>query len=320
MEYFVVVNEYAKNGNAKQIWQTIHSELVTQGVKFTYKKVNENAVEVAKNFTLDLAERKKSKIVVLVVGGNGTLVDVLNGIKQAQRFDLPIGLVPAGIENGFAKVIGLSLNPVVALKQVINTTDKIYYTIGTYQETLRNTQGYFLNNFGIGMDAFITSIYNRKKKRKFFRRGFLPFLTSSISAYYNQEPFSATVRVSDSYRFFKHVYIMNVANHPYFEGDVSLSPQANIKDKKLDLIVTENMNFIRFFMLIVSLYFHKQLNLKSFHRFKDDQIHLTIKSLEFLQIDGEEHGSQYFDIFFKTTSYPFWFNLSSVPFKERRKK
>ena len=80
MEYFVIVNEYAKNGNAKQIWQTIHSELVTQGVKFTYKKVNENAVEVAKNFTLDLAERKKSKIVVLVVGGNGTLVDVLNGI------------------------------------------------------------------------------------------------------------------------------------------------------------------------------------------------------------------------------------------------
>ena len=246
MEYFVVVNEYAKNGSAKQIWQTIHSELVTQGVKFTYKKVNENAVEVAKNFTLDLAEREKSKTVVLVVGGNGTLVDVLNGIKQAQRFDLPIGLVPAGIENGFAQAIGLSLNPVVALKQVINTTDKIYYTIGTYQETLRNTQGYFLNNFGIGMDAFITSIYNRKKKRKFFRRGFLPFLTSSISAYYNQEPFSTTVRVSDSYRFFKHVYIMNVANHPYFEGDVSFSPQANIKDKKLDLIVTENMNFIRF--------------------------------------------------------------------------
>lgn len=63
------------------------------------------------------------------------MVDVLNGIKQAQRFDLPIGLVPAGIENGFAKAIGLSLNPVVALKQVINTTDKIYYTIGTYQET-----------------------------------------------------------------------------------------------------------------------------------------------------------------------------------------
>ena len=156
MEYFVVVNEYAKNGSAKQIWQTIHSELVTQGVKFTYKKVNENAVEVAKNFTLDLAEREKSKTVVLVVGGNGTLVDVLNGIKQAQRFDLPIGLVPAGIENGFAKAIGLSLNPVVALKQVINTTDKTHYTIATYQETLRNTQGYFLNNFGIGMDAFIT--------------------------------------------------------------------------------------------------------------------------------------------------------------------
>ena len=70
-------------GSAKQIWQTIHSELVTQGVKFTYKKVNENAVEVAKNFTLDLAEREKSKTVVLVIGGNGTLVDVLNGIKQA---------------------------------------------------------------------------------------------------------------------------------------------------------------------------------------------------------------------------------------------
>ncbi len=155
-------------------------------------------------------------------------------------------------------------------------------------------------------------------------------MVSAFEALINQESFSATIRIGEKYEFFKHVAFVNVANHPYFDNGIVLSPTANVNDHKLDLLIADNLGFFKFIILAISIYFKKQLKLPylhhnyhllqqyHLHHYKSDQIHLIINSLEFGQIDGEEIGNGYFDIFYKTSQYPFWMNISSVPPAKRR--
>lgn len=319
-KYFIVVNKMAQKSKAEVIWVTIKDSLDSRNIDYIVKYTtdNLNATKITTRFIKNLNRKDYEDYVIIAIGGNGTLVDTLNGIKNAGVYDFPLAFIPVGFDNEFAKGIGLSFDPLVALDQILNTTYPTYYDIGKYREVLRNKKGYFLNSFGIGMDAFITNIYNKKKKRRFFKKGFLAFLTSSIEAYFNQEAFSTTLRVSNSYQFFKRSYVVNIANHPYFEGNVSLSPFANVRDHNLDLMIIENMHFLRYLIFIFNLYFKKQIPDKKFHRFKDNQIHLIIRSLEFVQIDGEEQGSHYLDIYFTSEKYPFWFDINSVPILKRK--
>ena len=89
-----------------------------------------------------------------------------------------------------------------------------------------------------------------------------------------------------------------------------LSPKADVSDHKLDLIIADNLGFFRSVLLGLAIYFKKQLKLPYLYHYKDQQIHLIINSLEFGQIDGEDMGSKYYDIFLSSTQYPFWIKLN----------
>ena len=59
------------------------------------------------------------KDLVVCCGGDGTFNETLTGLMEA-GLDLPIGYIPAGSTNDFAASLGLSSDPLVAAKQIVN--------------------------------------------------------------------------------------------------------------------------------------------------------------------------------------------------------
>lgn len=325
--FFIIVNNQASDGLNADVWQGIRNRLDERKVPYIFRKTEKvgHARTLTRRYISHLTPEEADNTVVIVIGGDGTLNEVLNGIRETDFKNVPLAFIPIGENNGFAQGIGIASDPMTALSQILSTTEPVYYDIGEYTETTHHSHGYFFNDFGIGFDAFVISLnseaHRHRKLQKMLNRFHLKFLAYMVSAFdalINQESFAATVRIDEKYEFFKRVAFVNVANHPYFDNGIVLSPTADATDHQLDLIVADDLNFFKFVTLAVFIYFGKQLKLPYLHHFKSSQVHIIINSLEFGQIDGEEIGNRYFDIFFSTAQHPFWMNIPSVPPGERK--
>ena len=68
-----------------------------------------------------LKEHAKNYGVVVCCGGDGTLSEVLRGVCESKS-GTPVGYIPMGSTNDFAKSLGISKNPKSAAMSIINGT------------------------------------------------------------------------------------------------------------------------------------------------------------------------------------------------------
>lgn len=323
--FFIIVNPLANEGQSSLNWQKVQARLDDLAIDYQVHQTKKSgdANKIAYQFASQQNHVSSKHWIVLVVGGDGTLNDALTGIKRAKTVDLPLAFIPSGSNNAFALGIGIATDPLLALQQVLDCTEVTYYDIGSFVETTHAEQGFFLNDFGIGIDAYIVSLNQRlavKEKFAKFHLSFIPYLYNLFKAYINQEAFAVTVRIGSKYEFYRHAYLVNIANHPYYNGDFILSPKADATDHQLDLLIAENMGFLKFILFSIMMKFQKQTQLPFIHHYKNKEIHLIINSLEYGQVDGQEHGSQYYDLYFNASKYPFWMDIQSIAVRERLTK
>ena len=107
--------------------------------------------------------------VVMVVGGDGTLHETLNGLIKANS-SLPLAYIPAGSGNDFARGYGLSQDPMTALQQALDAQHPTPINVGHYYDAIKQEEGYFLNNLGVGFDAAIVSQANASSAKKRLNR------------------------------------------------------------------------------------------------------------------------------------------------------
>ena len=79
---------------------------------------------------------------VIVVGGDGTIREVVNGLMQ-QKYIPKLGIIPAGTVNDLARALNIPLDPFKAIAVLKNDTVK-YIDVGKLNET------YFISLVAIG--------------------------------------------------------------------------------------------------------------------------------------------------------------------------
>ena len=105
---------------------------------------------------------------VVVLGGDGTLNEVVNGLlADGVGHDVPVlGVLPGGSANVFARGVGLPEDPVEATSVVIEAMeDKRSRTIGLGRARWDGTSRWFLCNAGLGVDAEIIEDMERQRAR-----------------------------------------------------------------------------------------------------------------------------------------------------------
>jgi diacylglycerol kinase family enzyme len=124
----------------------------------------------ARGHARQLAEqaRRDGLDAVLVLGGDGTVNEVVNGLlAEGPGHDVPLlGTVPGGSANVFARSIGLPEDPVEATGVVIEALEhKRSRTIGLGEATWDGRSRWFLCNAGLGVDAEIIADMERQRER-----------------------------------------------------------------------------------------------------------------------------------------------------------
>ncbi|BAQ57390.1 diacylglycerol/lipid kinase family protein [Lactobacillus acetotolerans] len=287
----LLVNEIAGNGNAKKAFKKITSLLIKENIDFSFQKSN-YAGELI-NLAKEYANRKHSdNEVLLVIGGDGSLNEVLNGIKRSTCPDTPISYLPSGTGNDFGRASGLTNKPEKLLDNLKNNLTPKRADCGSFKFPghPQNTY-YFANNFGIGFDAYVVQRSNKAKLKKFLnaiKSGKLIYAFNVINALKNQDTFSVDIQSKGKSFHYDDAYFVTTTNHPYFGGGIPILPEANIYSRKLDTVVVEKPNLRKFIKLFLHLFKDgSHINDPQFHYVEAEKIHVKTQRPEFAQVDGE---------------------------------
>lgn len=310
MHYEIIVNKNAGNGNAKNVWSTVQSLLDQLQVSYSVHLTNHPQHE--SYIANKLAARNLTNTVIVVVGGDGTLHNTLNGLQERQVDNdqqIPLAYIPAGSSNNFARGYGISMKPAHALQQILSADHAYQTNIGKYTEAIKNEHGYFLNNIGIGFDAAIISRSNHPSAKKRLNRAHLgrfAYLRKAIGVIYDQQPFSLMVQANGHRDAYGRAFIVVATNHPFIGDGFQVIDTARITDPAIDMVVSERKNWLQTLWVIRAFARGKLSHSKWARHYHVHKIHYTTTSLEFGQIDGEEMGNRFFDLTVSSTKYPFY--------------
>ncbi len=184
-----------------------------------------HAIELARQAGQDGYE------IVVAVGGDGTVHEVVNGLMQVPAAQRPrLGVVPMGSGNDFAKVMGSKPRPSEALYQVLTGKPKTI-DIGTLSDEHGRVE-YWDNTVGMGFDATVTI-----RSRNFtYLRGFSLYLAAVLQtiALNHTSPLMKVATETESWE--EPMLMLCACNGPREGGGFQVAPKARPDDGILSYI------------------------------------------------------------------------------------
>lgn len=311
MKYYFIINKWAGARHSAETWQKMHHLLVQNQVEFdsVVTEYPRHATELAQQF----ATSHRKGWIIVAFGGDGTLMEVLEGVQRVDA-TIPLGYIPAGSGNDFARTVGLSRDPYLALQQLIQTTQPTVLDVGAYQDRKEPVVHYFSNNVGIGFDASVVYQANQGQKIKLSKWHLesTAYISALLKTLIKQKGFPMSVTIDGKTRQFKNAFLVSITNIKYFGGGVGIAPQARLDDDKLDVVITEKLTLLRFIRLFAKLLkdgSHLAMPDVFFATGREVLVHSFAP--EHGQVNGEDLPYQPFDLKIWTVKQSFWFTLQT---------
>lgn len=236
---FFVVNPAAGRGRAGKAWQQIQEALRGIGEwDFACTTGPGQATELARR----AAERGYRRVVAL--GGDGTVLEVLNGILGTAA---ALGIVPAGTGNDYAREAGIPFKPLAAARFAM-TGPELATDVG--EVTLAKRRTYFLNVAGAGFDAEVARAVNRFPK---FLGGTVPYLLGLAKTLWQYRSVPMAIRV-DGRDLSRPVFLAAAGLSRTFGGGMRILPDARVDDGLLDLCLVRDLPALEVLRLVPKVY------------------------------------------------------------------
>ena len=113
--YYFIVNYTGGGGKARKTWNRVHDLLKDK--KIEYKAYVTKYPGHAGELAAKISEMDDEDIRLVVVGGDGSINEVLNGITDFER--IRFGVIPTGSGNDFARGMGIPKDPDKALDIIL---------------------------------------------------------------------------------------------------------------------------------------------------------------------------------------------------------
>lgn len=309
MHYSFIINSTAGGQRSQKKWESLKQYLDSHNVDYydEFTRYPGHATEIARRLQ-DTA--KSNNEVIVAVGGDGTVDEVVNGVLNSDYHEskpnsIPIATIPTGFTNSFAISYGIHRNPIQAFQQIESATAITNISVGKYRESIKNEHGFFINSLGIGFDAALISKRNSKKHSS-RKMGFLRFLINAGGVLYNQQPFSLMLQEKHHHQLFANTYIATCMNH-HVRGDRQ-TMHDNLLSGNLQLLIVEHHNWLITLWTLWLLATGRIAKSRWAHYYEAEQFQYTTTSLEFVQKDGIELGNRFVDITVSSEQCKIWQN------------
>lgn len=246
-EFDFIVNPKSRSGMGWMVWKTIEPQLKKNRVNYylhlTEKK--RHASEIAEKITSDGREHT-----IVVLGGDGTVNEVVNGICIPER--VLLGYIPIGSSNDFARGLGIPKDPDQALRALLKPVTIKEIDIGILERNEKKRK--FAVSAGIGFDAAVcheVCISRWKVMLNKFGLGKLSYAMVAMDRLMKDRPVRFTaVTENGRKRIFEKTYFAAFMNLQYEGGGFRFCPKASCTDGLLDVIVVHELPVLKILLLL----------------------------------------------------------------------
>ncbi len=267
--WLVVVNVFAASRKAGSVWKKAAVMLEEAGV--AYKAMFTGGVDNAIAISRKACAAGYRKFIA--VGGDGTVHDVLNGIAEyvglqsagmEEMAEYTLGVLPVGSGNDWVKSTGVprdvkeAVGVIAAGYTGLQDVVRVEVLNPSSVDASPLTVSYMANIGGVGLDARVCEIVNRKKEQG--RRGKKLYVSALLYCIRHRVPVRAKI-MCDGKEVFNGRYLsIAFGVGKYSGGGMRQTPLAELGDGLLDVTVIPDIPLWIIAKEIIKLFtgnFHK---------------------------------------------------------------
>jgi len=291
--WFAIVNPVAGNGKGLSDWPQISKLLRDHHIAFDF------VFSEKKFHSIELSVEAISKGYrkIIVVGGDGTIHEVVNGImiqKEVPTTDILLAVIAVGTGNDWIRMFGIPRKYTDAIRAIVDghaflqDIARVSYYKSNFQQ-----QRYMANVAGLGFDASVNKYYNRLKDEG--RRGSWIYKWGMFKTILGYKTTRIKVVIDGLEVEDQPIFSSTIGIGKYNGGGMIQMPNAVADDGLLDVTLIRKMSKLRIVSKFMSLYNGKiyQIPKVSHHRGRKIQVESFPESA--IEVDGEALGYSPFE-------------------------
>ncbi len=222
-KYLLIVNPVGGSGKTLKALPEIESIFRKRGLAYEFHFTQEpmHATELVKELADDFD-------VIVAVGGDGTINEIINGLPELNK---PFGLIPIGTGNDFARSCCIPLDdPESAIDILIEHNDQ-KIDVGLVNERR------FVNVLGLGFEGRA----NEVGRKLSFIKGSIKYLLAIawVLIFYKRIPIKLE---AEGISIDEDIYLISIGNGWNVGGGLQLTPKAKLEDGFFDLCIVRNIS------------------------------------------------------------------------------
>ncbi len=282
----ILINPASSSGRGKRVWKKVKKELDARGVP--YRKHILKAPGEATLLVRDLTKNLTEDCHLLVLGGDGTLNEVLNGIRDFDHTVL--SCIRTGSGNDFAANACVQKDPIVALDELLDRPMETRLDYGLVRADDHEPRR-FLISCGVGYDADICEEVSRSRLKKIlnlFGLGKLVYLMVGIKQIFTRKETEALLYLDDKEPIkIGRLFFVVGMQHPREGGGVPFCPEAEPTDGLLELCLVRDMPKWKLLIAVGLVYLKKHLLFRNITCHRCKTMRLVANRPEWVHFDGE---------------------------------
>lgn len=284
----VIINPSANSGNTQKIVSAAHEILRNEDTTFVE---TENA-----GHAIRLASKAENFDLVIAIGGDGTINEVVNGLMTIDEEKRPIlAMIPCGSGNDSCRMAGIPLDVARALTIAITGTPK------TFDIGVCNRE-YFLNSCSVGIDALVVAKTNELKATK--KLSGTPLYASALMhiVLHDLKPFDVELSIDNNPMQKKKILLCAVTNGKTYGSGIAINPSADPTDGALSVVCIDEISVPKTLSYLPLLAAKKHEGIPEFHSANFEI--LTLVSPNGAQLIAQADGEIFSDTMFEIRTVP----------------
>jgi diacylglycerol kinase (ATP) len=246
-------------------------------------------------FAADAARRGVD--VVAAVGGDGTVNEVANGLDG---YDVPLGIIPVGTANDFARQVGIPADADHAMDVILQRKPRRLDTASLNGRRFLN-----VSTAGVGAEATAETPAEAKESL-----GALAYLISGMRKLADLRPQTARF-AGDGFEYNGQFLMFAVGLTRASGGGTMVTPMASATDGLLDLCIVEDMSRAEFARTVLRVK-------RGEHVGQDGVQYVQVRSVTIessdpvaVNVDGESSNAK--RLVYRARARDLWVHVASLP-------
>lgn len=294
MLYFIV-NTKSRSGKGADVWKEVQTALKEK--KISYKAWVTEYEGHAMKLAGEICELTDEDICLVVLGGDGTANEVINGMTHFDK--VRFGTIPTGSGNDLARGLGIKGTSLECLENILSCIKEgpeSCHTMDLGQVSWNGGEKprLFAISAGVGLDALVCKKALKSKVKDFLNKihmGKLTYVVLTIQSLFTMQTADTAVHFDGKGQCnFKKNIAFAVMNFSAEGGGVPFAPKADATDGQLSACSIYGIPKWRAFFCLPFLVLGKHLWIRGFEVNDCAECTVHIAKPQVLHADGEYCG------------------------------